>query len=133
MSTPNYPPGPDPQQPSGYGSPSSYGTPGEPPAYPAAGYGSPAPAQTNTMAIVSIIVVWFVSLLGIILGHIALSQIKRTGEGGRGIALTAVVAGYILLGLTIIGGILGAIFFFGSLAYLGTIDPSIYETTFPSD
>ncbi|MHA7985018.1 DUF4190 domain-containing protein [Rathayibacter sp. CAU 1779] len=61
-----------------------------------------APAKTNTLAIVSIIVVWFVSLLGVILGHIALSQIKRTGEGGRGIALAAVIIGYVAIGLAIL-------------------------------
>ena len=35
--------------------------------------------------------------LGIIFGHIALSQIKRTGENGRGMAIAGLVIGYLSL------------------------------------
>jgi hypothetical protein len=42
------------------------------------------------------------SLLGVILGHIALSQIKRTGEQGSVLALIGVILGYLgLLALII--------------------------------
>lgn len=34
---------------------------------------------------------------GIIMGHIAWAQIKRTGEGGRWLALTALIVSYTLL------------------------------------
>lgn len=64
------------------------------PASPAA----PAPVQqvrTNTMAIVALIASFFVALVGVILGHIALSQIKKTHEGGRGLAIAALIIGYI--------------------------------------
>lgn len=60
------------------------------------------PAKTNTLAIVSLISSFFVSLLGVIFGHIALSQIKRTGEGGRGLAIAGLVIGY----LGIVAGII---------------------------
>lgn len=60
------------------------------------------PERTNGLALASIIVVWFSSLIGLILGHVALGQIKRTGEAGQGMALTAVVAGWVL---TAIGAI----------------------------
>lgn len=39
--------------------------------------------KTNGLALASIIVVWFSSLVSLILGHIALSQIKTSGEQGR--------------------------------------------------
>ena len=54
-----------------------------------------APQKTNTFAIVSLVSAFFVSLLGIIFGHIALNQIKKTGEGGRGLALAGTILGYV--------------------------------------
>lgn len=63
-----------------------------------------APAQPgwNTMAIVAFIASFFISILGIILGFVALSQIKRTGEQGRGLALAAVIIGFVALAIGII-------------------------------
>lgn len=59
------------------------------------GYTSaPTATRTNGLAIASLISSFFISLLGIILGHIALNQIKRTGEGGRGLAIAGLVIGY---------------------------------------
>jgi len=76
-----------------------------------------APPQTdrwNVWAIVAIITVWFTVILGLIFGHIALSQIKKTGERGRGLALTAVIVGW----LAVVAGALVAMFIliFGALA-----------------
>nr|WP_237462426.1 DUF4190 domain-containing protein [Leucobacter chromiireducens] len=31
----------------------------------------------------------------VVLGHLSMNQIRRTGEGGRGLAVTALVLGYI--------------------------------------
>lgn len=63
--------------------------------------GQPGPAKTNTLAIIALIVSIVVSnLIGLILGIIALNQIKRTGEGGRGLAVAAIVIGAVL---TVIG------------------------------
>jgi hypothetical protein len=65
---------------------------------PAASPYSGAPAQpnkTNVLAIVSLVSAFFVSVVGIITGHIALSQIKKTGENGRGLALAGTVLGYV--------------------------------------
>ncbi|MCA0378690.1 MAG: DUF4190 domain-containing protein [Actinobacteria bacterium] len=92
--------------------------------YPAApGYvAAPAPATTNTMAIVAMIssiVGWFafgsLCVVGVILGHISLKQIKQTGEGGRGMALTGLIMGYI----GIAGWIIGLILFFIFLGIAG--------------
>ncbi|MUL78803.1 DUF4190 domain-containing protein [Mycobacterium sp. CBMA226] len=54
------------------------------------------------MAIFSLIAAWNFFPLGIIFGHIALSQMKRSGQGGRGLAITGLVVGYLSLGLTAI-------------------------------
>ncbi|MGV8875189.1 MAG: DUF4190 domain-containing protein, partial [Rhodococcus sp. (in: high G+C Gram-positive bacteria)] len=40
--------------------------------------------------------------LGIIFGHISLSQIKRTGEQGRGLALAGLIIGYIFTTLAVL-------------------------------
>lgn len=61
-----------------------------------------APARTNGLAIAALISSFFISLLGVILGHIALNQIKTTGEGGRGLAIAALVIGYASMALAII-------------------------------
>ena len=54
-------------------------------------------------------------IVGVILGHMSLKQIKSSGEGGRGMALTGVVAGYI----GIAGWILGLIAFIILLGIAG--------------
>lgn len=51
--------------------------------------------RTNTTAILAFIFGFFVSVVAVILGHIALSQIARTGEQGRGFAIAGLVLGYI--------------------------------------
>lgn len=55
------------------------------------------------MAIVAFIVTFFINIVGIILGFIALNQIKRTGEKGHGLALAAIIIGFasIVLGIII--------------------------------
>lgn len=50
--------------------------------------------QTNTYALVSILTVMLSPILGIVFGHLGLSQIKRNGDAGRGLALTGVIIGY---------------------------------------
>jgi hypothetical protein len=44
----------------------------------------------------------FSAILGIVFGHIALSQIKRTGQGGRGLAIAGLIAGYIMVAITVV-------------------------------
>jgi hypothetical protein len=74
--------------------------------------GSPAPAQrTNTLAIIALILGIVVPIGGIICGPIALSQIKRTGENGRGLAMAGLIIGIILtlLGILITIGYIALI------------------------
>jgi len=108
------------QQP-GYGQPDpGYGQPNPGYAQPqpgytdynqAYGYQQPgyAPYQapgTNGLAVTAMIlgILGFVtcgatSVLAVIFGHVALGQVKRTGEQGHGMALTGVILGWILTGL----------------------------------
>lgn len=67
-----------------------------------AGGVAPQQQKTNTLAIVALVGSFFVSLVGIICGHIALKQIKETGEQGRGLALAGLIIGYVALAFTII-------------------------------
>ena len=63
---------------------------------------APASAKTNGLAIAALVSSFFISLLGIILGHIALNQIKTTGESGRGLAIAALVIGYVSIAFAVI-------------------------------
>lgn len=59
--------------------------------------------RTNAVAMVAIVMVFFNPIAGLILGHIALAQIKKTGEAGKNAALAAAVIGWILAGLLVLG------------------------------
>jgi peptidyl-prolyl cis-trans isomerase B (cyclophilin B) len=59
-------------------------------------------AQTNALAVVSLVLsLMFFGIVASIFGHIALSQIKKTGEHGRGLAIAGMVIGYLTSGLLI--------------------------------
>lgn len=108
---PNYPPPTypppylPPPTPGGYG----YSAPPTPGGYGGYGYPAPPPVygamgpKTNALAIASLVtsVIGLVTcgvgnIVGLVLGFVALSQIKRTGDGGRGMA----IAGIVISGLT---------------------------------
>ena len=59
-------------------------------------YGYPGPRPTNGLAIASLICAFLFAPLGIIFGHISLSQIKRTGEQGHGLAVAGLVISYLI-------------------------------------
>ncbi len=65
---------------------------------------APAPAEKwNVLSIVAFIIVFFgFSLVSIILGFIGLNQIKKTGERGRGLALWAIILGFVSIVIGII-------------------------------
>jgi hypothetical protein len=90
------------------------------PTYPA--YGQPAPGYyappTNTLAIIALILGFVFAPAGIICGHIALGQIKRTGEGGRGLALAGLILGYVFTALFVLY-IIGVIIFVAWAASMG--------------
>lgn len=72
------------------------------PAY-AQGYGYAAAPKTNSLAIVSlvasiagwVIVPLIASIVGVITGHMALKQLRSSGEGGRGLALAGTIVGWV--------------------------------------
>jgi Domain of unknown function (DUF4190) len=57
---------------------------------------------TNVMSILSLVFAFVFPLLGIVFGHIAKKQIRRTGEGGSGLATAGLVLGYIFTVLWIL-------------------------------
>lgn len=66
-----------------------------------AGFGGYAP-PTNTLAIIALIGAFVVPIVGIVCGHLALAQVKRTGEGGRSLALAGMIIGYAYTALVIV-------------------------------
>lgn len=89
----------------GYVQAPAYGAP----AYGAPAYGQPAyggypmAPKNNILAVVALIsaiasltlVPFIGSIVAVITGHMSLSQIKFSGEGGRGMALAGVIIGWI--------------------------------------
>jgi hypothetical protein len=67
----------------------------------------PAPSSTNGLAIASLVLglvgLCVTGIPAVITGHIARSQIKRTGQSGDGLALAGLIIGYVVLGLELIG------------------------------
>lgn len=53
--------------------------------------------MTNTLAILSLIFSFVFAIVGVILGHVALNQLARTGQQGRGLAIAGLTVGYISL------------------------------------
>jgi hypothetical protein len=106
---PAYPPQSGYGQPPGAPLPPSSGYP--PPAPYQSGYGYPSPPQerTNGLAIGSLVAsvaalplsfcyIGFVAAIaGIVLGIIALNQLKTSGEKGRGLAIAGIVVGAVYL------------------------------------
>lgn len=71
----------------------------QPPAYqPPSGEGPPPESpqtrpRTNVLAIIALVGSFFIGLVGVICGAISLTQIKRTGEKGRGLAIAGIAVG----------------------------------------
>ena len=63
-------------------------------------YPGPQSARTNPMAITAFVLCFVCGfILPVVFGHIALNQINRTGEGGRGLAIAALVIGYVQMAI----------------------------------
>lgn len=73
---------------------------------------TPAPGQkTNTMAIIALILAFIVPLVGLILGIVALAQVKKKNEGGKGLAVASIILSVVL----IIGQIIAVTMFWGAI------------------
>lgn len=60
--------------------------------------------RTNGLAVASMVLgiiwIWWIgSVLAVIFGHVALSQISEHGGGGRGMAIAGVVLGWVGVGV----------------------------------
>ncbi|OBK78132.1 DUF4190 domain-containing protein [Mycobacterium sp. 1164985.4] len=111
-----YPPPPPGSYPPAYPGASNVGQGYPPPPYGAPGYGTPGYGggyglqqdKTNGLAIGSLVasavgvLCGVGSLVGIVLGIVALNQIKTSGEGGRGLAIAGIAVGAVTLVLNII-------------------------------
>ncbi len=107
---PGYPGYPGAPAPSG----SAY-APGMPPSAAgtspyAPGAASGNPERTNGVAIAAIIMGFVLPIGGIIAGAVALAQIKRTGEKGRGLAIGGIIAGGVITVLTILATVAFVLF-----------------------
>jgi hypothetical protein len=81
------------------------------PPYPPYGY-APVPVaqpRTNGLAIASMVlgivwIYWIGSILAVIFGHIAISQINKSAgtQTGKGMAIAGVVLGYVGLGFLLL-------------------------------
>ena len=91
----------------------SYPPPPPPGPYPYPPYPYPPapPQRTNGLAIAALVCAFLFAPLGILFGHLSLSQIKRSGEEGRGLAIAGLVIGYVITAGTIIVLILGMLLF----------------------
>ena len=69
------------------------------PAKDAAGGSAPSTgsAKTNTLAIVAIICSIIIPLLGLILGIVSLAQIKKSKEGGKGLAVASIIISIVIM------------------------------------
>ncbi len=112
-----YPPPPQygayPPPPPGYGPPPpGYGPQSYPPGYPGpdqSGVYGAAPTGTNSLAIGSLaasaigLLCGIGSIIGIVLGFIALNQIKKTGQAGHGLAVAGIAVGFASFVISVIG------------------------------
>ena len=82
-----------------------------PPAPPGTGTAVVAGSTTNSLAIVSLVAgvagyliphPFIAGIVAIVTGHQARRQIRRTGEGGSGMALAGLILGYVHLALSIL-------------------------------
>ena len=55
--------------------------------------GYPQKAKTNGLAIAALVGSFFCGILGIILGIVAIGQINKTNEGGKGLAIAGIAIG----------------------------------------
>jgi Domain of unknown function (DUF4190) len=63
----------------------------------------PAPASTNGLAVAALVlgilwIYWIGSVLAVIFGHVALAQIGKRQQAGKGLAIAGLVLGWIGVG-----------------------------------
>jgi peptidyl-prolyl cis-trans isomerase B (cyclophilin B) len=100
------------------GDPGFYGPPG----YPT--YQQPPPPNTNGLAIASLICAFLFFPLGIVFGHMSLSQIRKNHEGGHGLAIAGLVISYVVAVLTVVAIVFTVVFAAFLVRVAGEFDPN---------
>lgn len=77
-------------------------------------------APTNTLAIITIIAAFVLPLAGIITGHIALKQLKTSGESGHALAKWGLILSYVFVGLGVLFFIIWMIVLAAALSMSGS-------------
>jgi hypothetical protein len=77
------------------------------------------PRQTNTMAILSLVLAFVFAPAGLVLGIMARKQIRQTGEDGDGLALAGIIVGGIATALFA----LMIVFFIVAVSTAGSFGP----------
>ena len=87
--------------------------------------------KLNTLSVVSIALAvgWVGSVAAVITGHVALAQIKRSGQRGRRLAIAGLILGYFYIALSLLWGAFavgmamrGIILHQGPFGYYGDAD-----------
>jgi hypothetical protein len=128
------------QQPPQY----QYPAPSYPPPYPAGQYPPqnqyptqgqyPAPAPTNGLAVAALvcgILGFFTGLSAIaavICGHVSLSQLRRTGGEGRGMAIAGLITGYIVIGFMALGVVFFCILWAELIGAASSADTTVWSS-----
>ena len=79
----------------------------------------PPQSRTNTLAIVGLVLAFFMPFIGLIISIVARKQISQNNEGGRGLAVAGIILSLISMLFWLIGivGALGAFFYTTSWYY----------------
>ena len=116
--------------------------PGEqvPHGYPAGMAGPPGypvplrpPPTTNGLAVASLVCAFLFFPLGIVFGHVSLSQIKRTREDGRGLAIAGLVISYVAAVVTVVAVVLTVVFAAFMIRVAREFDPNRPYSSSPTD
>jgi uncharacterized protein DUF4190 len=95
-----------------------------PPRYQPGPYQQPYPYQpygparpTNGLAVASMVlgilwIYWIGSILALVFGYVARDQIRRTGQGGDGMAVAGIVLGWVGVGFLTLGVLFWSSFWF---------------------
>ena len=91
-------------------------------------------AEMNAFALIAIVLAFVQPLAGIVFGHMGLSQIKRNGDAGRGVALTALIIGYVMvagLAIAVLSYFAFIIIMFATMgAAFSEVDLSAFDDSF---
>lgn len=102
---------------------------------PAAAPAAPPPPYagrgTSTLAILALVLSFVIPPAGIVLGALALKDLERTGEEGRGLALAGLWIGIVLTAIIVLFIIIWVGMFIWMMSLFGTIATTV-STTVPN-